>query len=53
MDSQSPQLALTVTLHDEKGLGAVVDDDLEDLAVLRAHQDVISPPADAAHGQPC
>lgn len=50
MDGESPELALTVTLHDEEGLVAVVDHHLEDLAVLRAHQNVISPPADAAHG---
>lgn len=52
VDSESPQFALTVTLHDEEGLVAVVDHHLEDLAVLRAHQDVISPPAHTAHGQP-
>lgn len=52
MDRQSPELALTVTLHDEEGLVAVMHHHLEDLAVLRAHQDVISPPAHAAHGQP-
>lgn len=53
MDSKSPQFALAVSLHDEEGLVAVVDHHLEDLAVLRAHQDVISPPAHTAHGQPC
>lgn len=52
VDSQGPQFPLAVTLHDEEGFVAVVDDHLEDLAVLRAHQDVVSPPADAAYGQP-
>lgn len=42
-----------MTLHDEEGLVAVMDHHLEDLAVLRAHQDVIPPPANTAHGQPC
>lgn len=49
MDGESPELALAVALHDEEGLVAVVDHHLEDLAVLRAHQDVIPPPAHAAH----
>lgn len=52
MNSQRPQLALTVTLHDEEGLVAIVNHYLEDLAVLRAHQYVISTPAYAAHRQP-
>lgn len=50
MDRQSPELPLTVALHDEEGLVAVMDHHLEDLAVLGAHQDVVSPPAHAAHG---
>lgn len=50
--SQGPQFPLAVSLHDEEGFVAVVDDHLEDLAVLRAHQDVVSPPANAAYGQP-
>lgn len=52
MDGEGPQFALTVTLHDEEGFVAVMDHHLEDLAVLRAHQDVVSPPAHTAHGQP-
>lgn len=52
MDSQGPQFPLAVTLHDEEGFVAVVDHHFEDLAVLRAHQDVVSPPANAAYGQP-
>lgn len=52
VDSQGPQFPLAVTLHDEEGFVAVVDDHFEDLTVLRAHQDVVSPPANAAYGQP-
>lgn len=51
MDSQGPQFPLTVTLHDEEGFVAIVHYHFEDLAVLRANQNVVSPPANAAYGQ--
>lgn len=49
MNRQGPQLALTVTLHDKEGLGAIVHHHLENLTVLCAHQNVIPSPAHATH----
>lgn len=53
MNRQGPQLALTVTLHDEEGLGAIVHHHLKNLTILRAHQDMIPSPAHATHWQAC
>lgn len=46
---ECPQLALTVTLHEQEGLVAVSDHHLEDLAVLSPGQDPVGLPADTAY----
>lgn len=48
-----PQLALTVTLHQENRFVPVSDHDLEDLAVLCSRQDPVSLPANTADRQTC
>lgn len=53
MNRQGPQLPLTVTLHDKKGLGAIMHHHLKDLAVLRAYQNMIPSPAHATDWQAC
>lgn len=49
MNREGPQLALTVTLHDEEGFGAIMHHHLKNLTVLCAHQNVIPSPAHATH----
>ena len=52
MDVKSPELALTVALHDEQRLVSVPHHHLKDLTVLRPCQDTVRLPAHTPDGQP-